>query len=191
MSFTVVAAIFVWVLSFQQLAVASPAVTSPPCQDLFFTVPVQASNESGILLPSAVYQISAAYCPPTVSVAGRSRVVQLLIHGGTADKYYWSALGPVGSGFREDYYSWVDFARSQGYHTIAIDNLGVGNSSRPDPTVVRLPVEADITSQIVHQLRSHPLPLSLPPSMSWFQYPESFDRVVLISHSVASSKSTT
>jgi pimeloyl-ACP methyl ester carboxylesterase len=51
---------------------------------------------------------------------------------------------------------------------VAIDRLGVGNSSHPDPNFVRLPWEADITSQITQQLR------------------RGFDNVVLIGHSVAS-----
>jgi pimeloyl-ACP methyl ester carboxylesterase len=94
--------------------------------------------------------------------------VQLLVHGATKNKFYWSALGPVGEGYEEERYSWVDFACSRGHHTVAIDRLGVGDSSHPDPNFVRLPLEADITSQIIQQLRKR------------------FDNVVLIGHSVAS-----
>lgn len=154
-----------------------------PCEVFDFIVPVQASNDSGVLLPAAVYQISASYCPPTIFVASRARTVQLLIHGATANKYYWSALGPVGAGYEEEQYSWIDVARSQGYHTVAIDRLGVGNSSHPDPLDVRLPLDADITSQIIHQLRTKPLPISSSQNLQNF---DSFDRVILAGHSIAS-----
>jgi pimeloyl-ACP methyl ester carboxylesterase len=51
---------------------------------------------------------------------------------------------------------------------VAIDRLGVGNSSHPNPDYVRLPVEANITITIIQELRRR------------------FDNVVLIGHSVAS-----
>jgi pimeloyl-ACP methyl ester carboxylesterase len=51
---------------------------------------------------------------------------------------------------------------------VAIDRLGVGNSSHPDPSFVRRPLEADIIIQIIQQLR------------------RGFDNVVLIGHLVAS-----
>lgn len=160
---------------------AEPGV--PICESFDFTIPVQASNDSGVLLPAATYQISSYYCPPTVYVPERSRTVQVLIHGATATKYYWSALGPVGGGYEETHYSWIDFARSQGYHTIAIDRLGVGNSSHPNPLDVRLPLDADITSKIVYQLRTKPLQI---PYFQEVQESTSFDRVVLVGHSIAS-----
>jgi pimeloyl-ACP methyl ester carboxylesterase len=51
---------------------------------------------------------------------------------------------------------------------VAIDRLGVGNSSHPNPDFVRLPVEANITSTIIQQLR------------------RKFSNVILVGHSVAS-----
>jgi pimeloyl-ACP methyl ester carboxylesterase len=146
----------------------SEKIQSPRCSDFSFSVPVQASNDSGVLLPAAVYDISASYCSPTLSIPSRAQAVQLLVHGATQNKFYWSAFGPVGAGYEEERYSWVDFARSRGHHTLAIDRLGVGNSSHPDPNFVRLPLESDITSQIIQQLRKR------------------FDNVVLVGHSVAS-----
>ncbi|KAE9375083.1 hypothetical protein N431DRAFT_463194 [Stipitochalara longipes BDJ] len=144
------------------------AFFTPRCSDFSFSVHVQASNDSGVLLPSAAYNISASYCSPTLNIPNRAKTVQLLVHGATKNKFYWSALGPVGAGYEEERYSWVDFAGFRGYHTVAIDRLGVGNSSHPDPNFVRLPLEANITSQIVQQLRQR------------------FDNVVLVGHSVAS-----
>lgn len=166
------------------LALVHVAYCLPPpaCWNFDFVVPVQASNDSGILLPAATYQISASYCAPTLTVPSRAQTVQLLLHGATANKYYWSALGPVGEGYEADQYSWVDVARAQGYHTIAIDRLGVGNSSHPNPVDVRLPLDANITSEIIRQLRAKPLPI---PTFESHEL-KRFDKVILVSHSIAS-----
>ena len=108
--------------------------------------------------------------------------LQLLIHGATANKYYWSALGPVGGGYEEGRYSWIDAAQAQGYHTITIDRLGVGNSSHPSPVYVRLPLEADITSKIVHQLRTKPLSVA-----TFGSHPSKrFRKEIVVGHSIAS-----
>jgi pimeloyl-ACP methyl ester carboxylesterase len=50
-------------------------------------------------------------------------------------------------------YSYVDFALSNGYHTVAIDRLGCGNSSHPDPVLVRAGMQAELTASIIQQLR--------------------------------------
>jgi pimeloyl-ACP methyl ester carboxylesterase len=103
-----------------------------------------------------------------VSLLSRAKTVQLLVHGATQNKYYWSALGPTGEGYEQEKYSWIDFGRARGCHTVAIDRLGVGNSSHPNPDFFTLPVEVNITSTIIQQLR------------------RKFDNVVLVGHSVAS-----
>jgi pimeloyl-ACP methyl ester carboxylesterase len=82
-------------------------------------------------------------------VAQRAQSIQFLIHGATGNKLYWSALAPDGQGYQPFNYSWVEFARQQGYHTLAIDRLGCGNSSRPDPTLVRTSPEVETVSQIL------------------------------------------
>lgn len=167
---------------------AVPATAHPhqvsPCESFEFKIPVQASNDSGVLLPAATYSISASYCPPTVAIPHRAQTVQLLVHGATANKYYWSALGPVGGdGYQPRNYSWIDVSRAQGYHTIAIDRLGTGNSSHPDPVDVRLPLDADITSQIIQQLRTKPLPV---PSSYDQKNKVAFEKVIIVGHSIGS-----
>ncbi|KAH8800291.1 Alpha/Beta hydrolase protein [Xylogone sp. PMI_703] len=167
----------------QHAAISPDSHPATPCETFDFKIPVQASNDSGVLLPAAIYNISGSYCPPTTIIPHREHTVQLLIHGATANKHYWSALGPVGGGYQERNYSWIDVSRAQGYHTVAIDRLGVGNSSHPSPGDVRLPLDADITSQIVHQLREKPLPVSHTPGRPR-QKP--FKKVILVGHSIAS-----
>jgi pimeloyl-ACP methyl ester carboxylesterase len=103
-----------------------------------------------------------------VNLPSREKTIQLLVHGATQNKYYWSALRPIAKVYEEEKYSWIDFARAREYHAIAIDRLGVGNSSHPNPDFFTLPVEVNITSTIIQQLR------------------RKFDNVVLFGHSVAS-----
>jgi hypothetical protein len=70
------------------------------------------------------FNISAQYCEPE---GGSSDTIQLLTHGVGFDKTYWDL----------DYdnynYSYVDVALGAGYSTLAIDRLGIGNSSHGDP----------------------------------------------------------
>jgi hypothetical protein len=86
-----------------------------------------------------------------LNVTSLEKTIQLLVHGATQNKYYWSALGPVGEGYEEEKYSWFNFARARGYHTMVIERLGVGGSSHPNPDFVQLLVEANITSTIIQQ----------------------------------------
>jgi hypothetical protein len=70
------------------------------------------------------YNISAQYCKPD---NGSSGTIQVLTHGIGFDKTYWDL----------DYdnynYSYVNVALAAGYSTLAIDRLGIGNSSHGDP----------------------------------------------------------
>ncbi|KZP33550.1 hypothetical protein FIBSPDRAFT_847456 [Athelia psychrophila] len=169
--------LFLIPLALTQLGASSPTAASYlPCHDFVFTVPTHALNDSGVIQTATIYSISATYCPPTAIVAHRATTVQLLLHGAVSNKHYWSALGPVGSSlqYHPYNYSYVDFARSEGYSTIAIDRLGAGNSSHPDPALVRTEIEAQITNTIIQQLRHSPFPFS--PSK----------RIILVGHSFGS-----
>ncbi|KAF7973732.1 hypothetical protein HWV62_14300 [Athelia sp. TMB] len=156
---------------------AAVTANHTPCHDFVFTVPTKAVNDSGVLQVPTIYSISATYCPPTKIVAHRATTVQLLLHGALSNKHYWSALGPVGSSLQyQPYnYSYVDFARNEGYSTLALDRLGAGNSSHPDPTLVRTEIEAQITNTIIQQLRRSSLPFSF---LS--------ERIILVGHSFGS-----
>lgn len=82
--------------------------------------------------------IAAVYCTPLVSNANNNKL-QFLSGSITADHTEWSALGGVGSDFpqyKPDMYSWTLFANRLGYPTLAIDRLGTGRSSHPDPLTV-------------------------------------------------------
>ena len=95
---------------------------------------------------SGTYHIDAVYCrPPSVyDLVHADNILEVLVHGITYNKTYWSGLG------FGDYYNWHPFANWRGYHTLAIDRLGHGtNPERPDPFHV---VEGALQVEIMHQL---------------------------------------
>ncbi|CAM6084559.1 unnamed protein product [Calypogeia fissa] len=168
------------IVVFGSLATASLSDSSIEiaCHDFIFNVSTVSFNDSGVIQPAATYSISATHCPPTKFVHHRASTVQFLVHGATVNKLYWSALAPVGSitQYQPWNYSYVDFARGEGYHTIAIDRLGAGNSSHPDPTLVRAGLEAEQTNTIIEQIRRNNLHPFLPPC----------EKLILVGHSYGS-----
>ena len=70
------------------------------------------------------FNISAQYCEPD---SGSSDTIQLLTHGVGFDKTYWDLE------YGSYNYSYVNMALDAGYSTLAIDRLGIGNSSHGDP----------------------------------------------------------
>jgi pimeloyl-ACP methyl ester carboxylesterase len=74
-------------------------------------------------------------------------------------------------------YSWAYHAASQGYATLAIDNLGNGQSERPDPVeVVQGPLQLSILHNIIQGLRA----------ASIKGIPTKYDKVVMACHSYGS-----
>ncbi|KAH8660715.1 hypothetical protein BGZ60DRAFT_344848, partial [Tricladium varicosporioides] len=108
---------------------------------------------------SGTWNISVTYCEPTVNVEGRGDTIQLLLHGVAYTKSYWSGIGFPHPNFESEY-SWTAHANSQGYASIAMDNLGNGDSSHPDPlNIVQSPLQLAIIKQIITSLRTGSLPL--------------------------------
>ena len=98
--------------------------------------------------------IAARYCPPEVTVANRSDVIQLFMSGVTENNLYWFGLG-YPNGYDGDMYSTVAYASKQGYPTLAIDRAGVGNSTHPDPiTQQQVNLETAIAHQLVLKLKA-------------------------------------
>jgi pimeloyl-ACP methyl ester carboxylesterase len=104
---------------------------------------------------SGTYNISATYCRPTRDVPRLNSTVQLLVHGLTYNKGYWSSLTNQEFFLQNgSQYSWSEFANARGYHTLAIDRLGDGASSRPDPvSIVQLNFQTPIHHEVVQKLR--------------------------------------
>lgn len=85
----------------------------------------QGSNYSAEVLTgyatvSGNYEISASYCEPAT---GPGKVLQFLTHGVGFDKSYWNFP------YANYNYSYVYPAVAAGYSTLAIDRLGIGEST--------------------------------------------------------------
>ena len=103
---------------------------------------------------SGTFNISARYCPATSPCAGQKEVIELLVHGGSYTKDYWSGGGFTNTSFNGDPYSWIKYASERNYATLSIDELGNGNSSHPDPTEVQPLLETECIHSVVEQLKA-------------------------------------
>ncbi|KAI1739065.1 alpha/beta-hydrolase [Xylaria scruposa] len=126
--------------------------SDPDAIDAFLEQPVAYRNVSG------TFTIYGQLCRPM----HHSPVpkLQLLVHGSTYNHTYWSALQePSGSAWAlsppdHEELSWIHTATRLGYWTLAIDRLGQGLSSRPDPaTVVQSPLQTQLLHLISREIR--------------------------------------
>ncbi|KAI9802074.1 MAG: hypothetical protein M1833_001995 [Piccolia ochrophora] len=100
---------------------------------------------------SGTFDISARYCPPRMFHRGCNDRIQLLVHGATYTKEYW-ATGAWGD--RNQSYSWSKFANEAGYATLAVDRLGNGASSLPDPLqITQLPLQVEVLHHIIQRAK--------------------------------------
>ncbi|RFU28066.1 hypothetical protein B7463_g8270, partial [Scytalidium lignicola] len=133
-------------------------------QDISYTVPVDGT-----------FNIAATYCEPGGSAA--PDVLQILVHGGTYARSFWAGDGGPIDGYNGSTYSWVAYALSQGYATLAIDRLGNGDSDHPDPVqIVQIPIHVETIHEIVLAARAGNAP-----------FPRSFSTIIYVGHSVGSA----
>lgn len=104
---------------------------------------------------SGTFNISARYCPASSPCGGQKEVIELLVHGGSYTKDYWSGGGFTNTSFNGDPYSWIKYASERNYATLSIDELGNGNSSHPDPAEAVQPLlETECIHSVVEQLKA-------------------------------------
>lgn len=85
---------------------------------------------------SGCQTLAGTYCEPLMCNKNNDKL-QILFHGITSGRTYWSALGGLDvAEYQPEKYSWVDAAHENGYPTLALDRLGAGQSSHPDPVNV-------------------------------------------------------
>lgn len=131
------------------------------CRDIFFDLEASAQNRVALNPPTDFSDVAATiafltqavafqpvngsqriygqFCDPTKEFPGRSGNLQLLVHGNSYDHQYFNAFDAVPSSLAN---SWAAYANAQGYPTLAIDRLGIGKSSHPDPiNVVQAPYQ--------------------------------------------------
>src|ERR1700726_1843093 len=128
-----------------------------------YLVPVHLS-----MLDRAAYHVAAWLCYQ--GTAGN--LVQLLVHGATYNSSYWNFNCPT---CQENAYSYVQNMGAKGLTTFNYDRIGVGQSSHPLPTLVTIQSDAYVLSQLITDLRT-----------GGYGGP-SFQKVVLVGHSVGSS----
>ncbi|KAK4185692.1 Alpha/Beta hydrolase protein [Podospora australis] len=131
------------------------------CTSVHDPIDTDWSGPHEIVVPKI--DISAFFCEPLKPNPDPNarRIVQLLVHGATHNKWAWHGLS------RYQQYNWAYILAKEGYYTLAIDLFGHGNSSFipgtkytakpqfPDPiTDIQQPVHVEIIHNLVHMLRS-------------------------------------
>ena len=114
------------------------------------------------------YELAAVYCEPYPHKKHHNKhhspPLQILLHGSTYTKEYWDR-GSWGSG--DPKYSWTKAMNRNGYATLAVDKLGNGASSHPDPIYdVQLPLQMETIHTLITHLKtglntSIPIPSTL------------------------------
>lgn len=121
---------------------------------------------------SGTFEIAATYCRPVSTSGGNENTLQFLVHGATYNSSIWSGFD------MSSQYSWVDYAVDRGFSTLAIDRVGHGASSHPDPvTVAQFELNVSVLHQVISQIRAGP-------SRNPLQ--KTFGRVIYVGHSYGS-----
>ncbi|KAH9818210.1 alpha beta-hydrolase [Teratosphaeria destructans] len=104
--------------------------------------------------------IAGWYCEPACENTNNTKL-QFFLGGITTNREYWTAQGgtslvdPPNPPYDPALYSWVDYANNLGYPTLALDHLGTGRSSRPDPILVtQQPYEMALYHDLVTQIKA-------------------------------------
>ena len=126
---------------------------------------------------SGTYELAAVYCQPTrhakhCGSSERNAPLQILLHGSTYTKEYWDR----GSwGYGDPKYSWTKAMNQNGYATLAVDKLGNGASSHPDPVYdVQLPLQMETVHSLITQIKAGNTTIPIP------------DRFIFVGHSSGS-----
>lgn len=120
--------------------------SGPKCSDVTFSVTPD--------IPGGPFKLRGRFCEPEVYVPSNRDRLQVLVHGITFDRNYWSALGLPG--YEPANYSWIDYASKQGYPTLSVDRLGNGLSDHPNRTfAVTLPNHVKTLHDLITQIRNN------------------------------------
>ena len=102
---------------------------------------------------NGTYTVAAEYCYAIPTFHSRSAPLQVLLHGGACyTKEYWNR-GSWGNASLK--YSWTYAMNRAGYATLALDKLGNGESSHPDPVYdVQLPLQMETVHSLITIIKS-------------------------------------
>ena len=114
---------------------------------------------------NGTYTLIGRYCPANSLEVDRKILLQILSHGSTYTKEYWDR-GAWLNGSIEN--SWVHYAHTQGYATLAIDRLCNGASQRPDPQLdCQLSTAVESFHALIAQIRSGKTPIPIPTNITY------------------------
>lgn len=117
------------------ISVPTPGEAATSCQS--YTVPVTLG-----LLPVSM---RGTLCVPS---PGPVAAVQVLLHGGSYNSYYWDFP------YQPEKYSYVRAANARGYATFSVDRIGYGQSTRPLSVLLTAGGHASTAHQVVGKLRA-------------------------------------
>lgn len=103
----------------------------------------------------------------------RHRPLQVVVHGGTYDHRYWDLPEINGES-----YSYAQFMVRRHYAVLAIDQLGSGESDKPDGDYLTVDVAGAAVDQVVRAMRSGQNALHV-----------RFEKIALVGHSLGSNVS--
>jgi pimeloyl-ACP methyl ester carboxylesterase len=116
-----------------------------------YSIDVLWSLQQRKILVTNSYNLSAVYCEPTgpSSTNTSGSTIQLLVHGATYSKIMWDFP------YQPETYSWVRHAAARGYATLAVDQVGAGNSSFPNGLLeVQTQTYVETLHQVIGRLRN-------------------------------------
>lgn len=136
--------------------IPSPAASSLSTQEgvnaFFASLPSLLANATR-QIRSGSYHLAAEYCHAIPESKSQPAPLQVLLHG-SADytKEYWNR-GSWGNGSRK--YSWTQAMNRAGYSTLAVDKLGNGESSHPDPLYdVQLQLQMETVYSLIQRIKA-------------------------------------
>lgn len=154
------------------------STNAPGHAEYFLNALLAVPPNNGTVSVTGTYSIAATYCKPILGILDR-KVIQVMVYGATYNKEMWAGFN------KSPIYNWHTYATAAGYHTLAIDRLGGGQSQRPDPfQTVQTQLEVEIIHQIIASLKTPGgIPSAKIPSFS----PSKGGKIVYIGHSLGST----
>ena len=149
------------------------------------------------------YTLKAEYCQPIQTgqnqTLNASPPLQMLLHGSTYTKKYWNR-GSWGSAPLT--YLWTYHMNPNSYATLAVDKLGNGQSTGPDPVrEVQLPLQMETIHSLISQIKSGMTQIPVPSQLIYVAHssgsilgatlaqihPDDVDALVLTGYSAGGS----
>ncbi|MGP4020445.1 alpha/beta hydrolase [Saccharopolyspora sp. 5N708] len=151
---------------------AAPTVAAQDIVDVPVSFQVRNINRSAVGCPTdgKTYTIRGHLTAPRQALAARDRSITLYQHGIASGEWYWRL--PV------DGYNHVQEMAERGQASLTINRIGYDSSDKPDGILTCIGAQADMTHQIIQQLRSGRYAVE-----SDQLRPPTFDRIAVAGHS--------